>query len=455
MLRCWLFAIIVCVMNVAPATAQVPGAGAAVGGVVAAKVGRDLVNQLQATGAALIGQGEASGNAMMIRAGNEMAVLAQNLLSIAGSEIDKRVDHMTAKLQPVMAQAQALLDHKAHLVKGVYDIKDSTVLDLRSFAASYPLGSRFFVQKIDGSAQLNRSAGAYTISVWGVALGQDSDKIRSEVRLAINGFTLPVERDGAQANIASFTVPVEALNSLFKQKQITTARAEFIVTQQNKGWFWWSRPTTYHVPFKLVLFPTYAGQLKLNVIEPTYAWQALPDNPQKQDRATGDHNCARCKDPPHVPYMLTIEVPSSKQAPPLEGDERLVSKSATCEGGACPWTSLSSLEFYEGNTRVAAQWQVWGSPVTLHLRADAERYTAVGEKTTPQTVDLYYDQVFSVRVPNALGVRTDGQIATITGDTSALLLGNNDTRGLVSLQQKVPGPGYDTYQYLVLRPSGL
>ncbi len=435
--------------------AQVPGAGVVVGSAVAAKVGRDLVNQLQATGAALIGQGEASGNAMMIRAGNEMTVLAQNLLSIAGNEIDKRVDHMTAQLQPVMAQAQSLLDHKDELVKGVYDIKDSAVLDLRSFAAGYPLGSRFFVQKIDGSAQLNRAAGSYSISVWGVALGQDSDKIRSDVRLSINGSILSAQRDGTQANIASFTIAADSLNPLFKQKQVATAKAEFIVTQRTKGWFFWSRPTTYRVPFTLVLFPRYAGQLKLNIVQPTYAWVALPDNPQKQDKATGDHNCAKCTDPPHVPYVLTIEVPSSKQATPQEGDQRLVSKNASCEGHACPWTSLSSLDFYEGNTRVTAQWLVWGSPVTLHLRADAERYIAVGEKTTPQTVDLYYDQIFSVNVPHALGVRSDGQIATITGDTAPLLLGNNDPRGLVSLQQKIAGPGYDTYQYLVLRPSGL
>jgi hypothetical protein len=449
-----------------------PAVGASIiGSVVANKVGSDLIAELRAAGANLIGQGEASGNALLIRAGNEMNVLALNLSNAAGREVDKQVRHMSARVQPLMAHAQYVLDNRGRIEKLGYELKDSAVLDLRRVAAAYAPFEAFFVQRIDGAALLHKGMGDYSIAIAGVGLGQDSENLKSTVTFHLAGREVPARKVGYDANTALFRVPVSHINGRFKAKTLTRLPAAFRVTQQRKSFFGWGKPKSYVVPFEIALLPRYAGRLELVLTEPVYGWQRNDRLAIKQVRTTGDHNCPKCPNPPETPYSLSAVVPSSGLATPQPGDRRILEPNSWChtdvrkipipfgrqrfieqDFSGCPWTRRTGLVVTPDGSRVDAQYLVWGKAVTLELQAAVEEYTLLEQRTRPVAYDLFYDDILEIDAPNATGVSGRGRLQLVNGNSASMVLGLNDSAGTLSLQQKVPGPTHDRYQYLVRRP---
>jgi hypothetical protein len=162
-------------------------ATAAAGGAVMNKVGTELINEARAAGASLIAQGQSAGNALLINAGNELNVAADNAVRAVGAELSRQVKDMAAQAQPVLARLQQMIDDTNKLETKTYRFKDASVLDVRGLLRDVPgVGEDFYVQRVDGVAQLKKEAAAYEVAIVGTGLGIATSRIESTTKLLID-----------------------------------------------------------------------------------------------------------------------------------------------------------------------------------------------------------------------------------------------------------------------------
>jgi hypothetical protein len=225
----------------------------------------------------LIGQGESSGNALLITAGNEMNVQADNTARLVGSEISRRISEMDARFRPSLASLNELLEHSKRLTDTAYKFKDAAVLDLRAIVATWPVvGEHFFVQSIEGVTQVRRPEADYKIAISGTGLGIPAANLSSTVSLALNGAVLNVEPERTDAYTARFTIPNKALAALFRERSLSTVPATFEIVQTVVPWYRMGKKTyKYSVPLKLALVPYFAGSARVTTKFDQYDWKFI------------------------------------------------------------------------------------------------------------------------------------------------------------------------------------
>jgi hypothetical protein len=440
-------------------------AGSLVTGELAKRVGTELIQEARAAGANLIGQGQHAGDALMIKMGNEVTILADGIARLAGAEASKKVGEMGALLQPKMALLQQLIEESPKYESRAYQLKDAIILDVRANLATIKgIGDPFYVQRIEGISQIV-SDNDYTVSIWGTGLGIPSSKLRSTITLFIAGKPVSTSPQRPNAHIATFTVPNEILEPHFQGRALGTVDAEFKIRHEVKGWFFWTA-TDHCVPIKLALIPKFAGSITVNATSPKYAWQSI--GTRQEVKLTSDHNCPRCENPPKTPYTVTIKGTNSLKTQPIPGDQRLRNARGRCvtdvrsfsflgvkgtaDVSACPWTSLAAVTLSENDSRATAQFLVWGSPVTLEVSADAEEWSLTPDTTTAATpYDLFFDDIVEIKVPTGSGVVSVASGLTFSKERLTFVVGQN-TQNL-SLQKEVQGPSETSYLYKVLRPT--
>lgn len=429
-------------------------------GAVAERVGRDLISEARAAASSLIAQGEASGNALVIAAGNQLQVQADNVTRVAGKEASQRVKEMSAPVIPLMQNLFDLTSNPNALLGGVSDLKNATVLDLRALTRAVPgIGENFYVQRLRGSIQLERSQQDFPFAIQGTGLGVATDRIRSNVRLIIDGKAVQdAVGTSTDSHTRRFSVKNEELAPKFSKTKVITLDGEYLVTQETfKGWFIksWEKSGTYRVPFKIALVPASMGTLTVVTEVPHRDFVRVRS--ETLTRTSGDHNCARCENPPTVPYNITYSVPGTPSSVPKLGDFKLAGASMTCLSGACGWSRLTSVGTTANQTTATGAFLVWGSPVTYAMTLDVLEYKALGDtiRSTLPSKALQYGQTVSVAVPSSEGLHATAAIVTKTGATLSFALGTNDDQGLVTLIQTIPGPDYISYVYRVNPPKEL
>jgi hypothetical protein len=446
-------------------TVLIKGGVEVLAGAVLDKTGSQLIQELRASGASLIGQGQNAGNALLIRMGNEMSVLADNSARILGDEADKTVRNMSSEFQPLMAAVVQASTNSKTLKDTAYKFKDSTVLDLRSIFTPIT-GEHFYIQRIEGISQLFKPETDYTVSIWGTGLGIPTNKVRSSIKISLNGKVLSAEPERVDAHISTFRIPNNVLKPLYKPKTISTANLEFQIVQDFKPWyaFWWSS-NTYKVPVKLALIPKYAGTINVVTTVPRSDWVFV--RKERSTLTSGDHNCAKCSDPPKAPYTLTIKASNSLRADPILGDQQLRNPILRClpdvvdvsimnqhlqvDRSACPWTSMTAPTLNENNSRAIGNFLVWGSPTNWDLTADLYEYKFQGDTKSEATYEMYFGDVLTIEVPNTQGVVAIGVGRTFTKEIFQVVMGTNND--YLALQSEVPGPVKKKILYVVKEPA--
>ncbi|MBK7535612.1 MAG: hypothetical protein IPI49_09645 [Myxococcales bacterium] len=417
-------------------------AGFVVSGLVAKKVGSDLIEDARNAGAQLLAEGRETANAAIIRAGNELTVAADASARIAGSEANRVVERMSEQNRRLLQGLYDLQSRAASLSRDAFRFKDEAALDLRAMFATLPLvGETFFIQRIEGITQIEQDAD-YLLEVMGVGLGPDSGDSRSEVRIKIGESMVTDARiERVRAHIASIRIPAARLRPLVADKEVVLVSASFEIKRSTRegAWLWkkW-RTRSYSVPFAIALYSRYAGSGATEAKQPRYGWVRV--DPERAATTTGNHHCeSNCRhERTRTGYSLTIKVPSTQQSPPISNDRRLRKPVLRCISGPCGgWHKVKTVYLSEGNSRATGKFDVWSRPTEWELTAQVESYQMVGETTVPGMFELYYERTTTIEVPaEATFVKISGQLVTkqrfelvvgetITGPVQVTL----DTRG--------------------------
>jgi hypothetical protein len=445
-----------------------------VGGLIAGKVGSDLITEARQTAQTLIGQAEASGNALILRNANELNVLAQNASLLVGEQLTKTTDSMSIQNRALMETlATATRTASQTAATATYALRDAVALDLKGTIAGTGFGEQFYVQRIGGLIQMQKDAD-YQVSITGLGLGIPTDKRKSEVRFLIDGQAVAgVKQSRNDAYTTSFVIPNAALAPRFAAKRMNVLAATFDIDYEYKSGVVFSKwqKLQQRVPVRIGLMPLYAGTITVRATGSTIDWVKVRDEVAK--RTTGNHHCEKdCKgEPTRTNYTLTIKVPSTDHQ--KVGDQKLVNPVLRCvpqmvqipqiiilgtvipaqtvDASACPWSAVNSVYLSEGDTRATASFDVWSKPTNWELTAGVYELKPVGEMVTTRDYDLQFGHLVEIEVPSSTEVaKVLG--TTITNATFEFVAGNNDTQGILKLEREVPGELFRKYIYLVNRP---
>jgi hypothetical protein len=423
----------------------------------------DIINELRAAGASLIGQAANEGNGLAARLGNEMTVAAINAANAFGGQLNNTVAQASAEAQPVLAALNYVAANHKKLLKETYRMKDTLVMDLRAISWRVT-GDHFFIQTIDGTAQIPKKEGVYRISVIGTGLGIPSSTLKSESKLFIgNKHYNPIPPQNAYT--ATFEVPVADLQ--FMAKKLRLVNATLKTTQSVKSYiFGWKRRPAPDVDISIGLYPLHFAQVSINSTHSKFEWVKARD--EGTNHTTGDHNCATCSNPPKTPYTLSIKVPNQLKTTPQLGDQQLKAPKLEClkdmrtirifnrdivvDASACGWTSITSVNLSENNSRADGKWLSWGSPTTWRFAAEVWEFTATGEAKEQQPAqDVEFDSIVEFDVPAGQGSFAVAVGKTYSNEKFEFVLGNNTD--MLTLQKQALTPtGRAKYLYVVGKP---
>ena len=430
----------------------------AIGSELLSKKISDIINQLRAAGASLIGQAANEGNGLAARLGNEMNIAAINASNAFAGQLDRTVAQASAETQPILAALNYVATNHKKLLTESYRIKDTMVMDLR--AVSWRLtGEHFFVQTIEGAAQSPRSAGTYRVSVRGTGLGIPTATLRSESTLRLLGRTY-TPTPPTDPHTATFEIPVADLTSSFKPNKLAVVKATFRTKQQVKGWIFWSERAAPDVDLNLGLYPALYATVVIQATTTAFEWRKARD--EQVTKGTADHNCARCPDPPKTPYTLEIVVPNQGKAIPQLGDQQLRSARMECltdvvqlkvpgpflparpgpnntwlpagptysdlfvDRSACGWTSSLGVTSSNNNSRAEGKLLAWGSPTNWRMTAEVWEFQAVGEnREVLPAQDVNFGSIVEFEAPSVQGSTAIGIGTTYSNEKFEFVLGNN------------------------------
>jgi hypothetical protein len=451
-------------------------AEAQIGALVAGNVGSDLITEARQTASTLIGQAEASGNALILRNATELNVLATNASLLLGSELTDVVGDMSVENRALMnALALATQTAQETVASATYQMRDAITLDLRGVIAGIGIGEQFYVQRITGLTQLEKDSGEYRVSISGLGLGIPTDKRRATLRLLINDKTSPrITAMQPDANTTIFSIPADVLAQFFAPKRMTVLRAAFDITYEYKSGLIFSRSRTLQqrVPVRIALMPAHAGTITVTATTDVREWVFLRSEVDK--KTTGNHHCeSDCRgEPTRTNYMVTIKVPSTGRGE--VGDQKLTNPKLRCmpemvnipeirllgavigaqnvDASSCPWSAVNSVYLSEGDTRATGSFDVWSKPSNWELTADVHEYRVVREEQVARTYDLYFGRLVEIIVPKATTLaKISGKL--ITNARFELVAGNNDAQNLMKLEREVPTELDRKFVYLVHRPA--
>jgi hypothetical protein len=347
---------------------------------------------------------------------------------------------------------------------GAYDLKDAVTLDVRAVMASIPgLGERYYVQSVRGLTQIHGSEPVYRVSISGTGLGIPSERIRSTIRLELNGSVVAeVVTQRTDPHTTRFEIPSKVLEPHFAPSQMKRLEGAFLIRHEHRtglldgvldGLIPRWRAREYRVPLFLALMPRYAGRITAEAEVPVYAWR--PIQALTEERVTHNHHCrSRCRgEPTRTPYDITIKVRGV--TPPEVGSRRLTMASITCAEGPCAFSHSYGTTLTEDNTRATGRFDVWSHPMRWTLRAEAEEYQRASNRRDSTEHELAFDRILELVVPSdATVTRISGQ--TVTGRKFEFIAGANEPGGLLRLEREIPpaAPGVPRrFYYRVVPPA--
>lgn len=401
---------------------------------------RKVLDEARSAASQLLAEGRETGNALLVRASNEVTVMADNTTRLLGEEIDQTLEKLSEENQRMIAALDRLRKQTQSLSRDAFDFKDAVSLDLRSLLQTVPFvdSESFYIQRIDGVTQLQASEGGdYRLEIWGIGLGPNSEASKSQLSLRLAGKEVSeviVQR--TMANRALLIIPKRRLDGLFDKTKLKLVDTVVHVTRQvKKGWWLWRKWHTrkYEVPFKISLIPELAGNLEVEWRTPVREWVHV--GTETSGLTTGNHHCKRkCRgERTATGYSLSIKVAGTQRTPPLVGDRRLSDAKVACVSGPCPWSRIDDHGTYsEHGTRITSRFTVWSKPTTWRLAATVHEYRNAGESSHNKTVPLWWGSTAVVEVDSdASYVRMRG--TTLNGTKIDLVVGTVTQSGPVTI----------------------
>ncbi|MCJ2052418.1 hypothetical protein [Methylobacterium sp. J-070] len=451
------------VLGNVPARAQVVeglGAISAVAGpVLMKKRVRDILTGARLTASTLLEDGRKTGNGLMVRGADELAVAVLDASAVFSDRLDVTLEKLKEPERLLLEGIAGAQTTAPRLADRIYTAKDTATLDVAGILGQVAFSQeRFAIQRIVGLTQLEKD-GAYQMLVVGSYVGTLGDGPRTSLKLRIadrevTGLTVsPME-----AHVASLSIPNDVLKPLFNADALAIVDAELIAETviPGKTLFFFASEKRQSVTAKvhLVLYPSYAGEAKLIISAPAYGWKSIPDDSTTTSQPDAAACANGCGEPAGAPRDLSLTAPGGDRTPRVGGDVRIVS--ATC-GPIAPGSATGGqtpVVVSDSGRRATCRVEATAQPQAYRLVVKREQWMPISDLITSSFVKLYYGKPTPIVVPlDESNIRITGR--SLTGDSFDEFLDAPDPGSPIVLVKKDVNGANATLYLRARRPSSL
>ena len=214
-------------------------------------------------------------NAMLIVA-REMELSHTHLLDKAVGDLDEQTQRTVVALRDLQNSIDQVSEHSA-------DTVDAALLDLESLIGQLMFGSnRTILKRIDGIDQLQRDHTGYRITITGTDFGSRDAKLVS-LRIGGNEVLSEIRVNPVSRHSLEINIPNATLAPYFVERTPTSLRVNAEIDHGE-------RVIAQAHEFYIVLWPRYAGTLRLKLYNERYGWTGIGE---VSDSWTGPFNHCR------------------------------------------------------------------------------------------------------------------------------------------------------------------
>ncbi len=364
----------------------------------------DLLDQAEDIVDKTLGNAENTGSALIANSANQLQVAIEIARINFGSEINKTVGSLKEEHRLAFQRLHDLSKEVESFEGKIYELKDSTVLDIRALIKDFPIidGENYFVQSVSGLSQL-RKPDRYTITINGTGFGTSSEKYRSSIKLFKAGREITSDLYSVQEDRANQS-KVLMDSGIFQnsdEKIIFEKISLKIKIQQKKQvlgflWSYWSE-SEYNLPLIMSIFPPVAGTIEVNSNEQLYGWVKITRHTFSE--TGGNNHCSKnCKKHVGTHYDRCYSVTGGNQT--VVGYKRITNVSGLSCSGTCGYDEDKAKRLVGNSSKVCMHWRGRSHPSTYSVSFDIEEYKKTGEKPySPQKLTVQYGDIIEVKVP--------------------------------------------------------
>ncbi|GEM_PF-6033918 len=383
----------------------------------------------------VIARGQDAADGAITHAGQVIDVAARDAIIGLGAHINKAIGDLDLGEQNVLASILDLETKADHILAGVYDLRDTTAVDLTNILRGvvFVHAPDFLVQAIKGTALLPQKDD-YHITVTAVGFGQTSDSM-AEITASLNGNPIKLgEVDQvSEAGNAILSIPNGTILRLFAPDSLKFADLALNVNIKRKHWYWFGwKSHHYQVPIRLMLYPTHVATVTVHFTAPSFGWVSTGDVFSATKQTEEKDGCKFCDVSCTSKPTFDVTVPGN-HTPTAVGDERITKAGVECIAGGsiCAFNVRSGTDISANGTRASGHVETCSHPTVWRLRASVERWQQTGDPTNDQKIEVLVDRPQVIPLPDGVSSVTIDVVSS-TKQNYTFVIPSSDPHGILN-----------------------
>jgi len=351
----------------------------------------------------LLVQAQQTGNGMLSNAASQLDAVAQSTLLILGNDLSKNIGQLNTAEQQALVSLEKLQKSINVDVSKVYDLKDTTVIDLTQWESQLPLTHTpdFFVQTIKNTAFLPEP-GDYHVTVMAYGFGINSDS-KADITATLEGAPLTFDEvDQSKNGVAILGIPNGALTPYFQASSLKVVTLNLGVTiSRHRTLFGW-HSNHYNFPIRLTLYPSQVASVTLHASTPVYKWVDVGDVLSNVYSTPEKNGCKGGPDCRANNGTLDVRLVGALSGEPKPGAQRIASAVLQCNSGSiCDFSGCQNISVVENGTHATATWCTWSHPTQWQLRGHVQEWRQVGTQVNDTQAVVDVDHPATLALPAA------------------------------------------------------
>lgn len=401
-----------------------------------------IIEKAESASKSVLGNAENSGDTLLVRSADQLNLSASNIKRILGDEIDKSINRLSEEKRQLLVD----LDEKTdRLERGIVDfqsISDTASLDLRSILGdSWFSKNRLVMQRMRGLTQVQGAT--RPIILTGSYIGTSGSDHKSEVTVSVQGKIIHTQNSPQSLHELRIGIAPEILQAYFLSNVESFVPIKFHVNQEFRKCklfvfcAWESR--SYDVGAHLILFPKYAGDIKVSVQSRKYGWKNTGNLIAR--RTGGSNHCeSGCRGHQGTTYGVSVDVSGGVKSNQISGDQKIIQViSCKCVSGECGYDVFNGTSINSRATSASCNWSGRSHPSTWEIVAKIQTWGVIDAPVTYSEHALRFGELTEIKTPEySTTVRITGEL--LTGGKIDLLASQNDANPYIEIVRRAPSP---------------
>ncbi|WP_300039315.1 hypothetical protein [uncultured Roseobacter sp.] len=249
----------------------------------------DLLQDFEERAQDLIVEGENSGNALLIQAGNEAMMAIGGAEVVAGRNTRELLRSLDDQQEEVFARIEAALDRIEESRSDFVSLSDIVALDIEQLIEQLPFSDEapFYMRRVDGLV-IHPQPGplGHKIRITGSRFGVEIAEASVSIALEIGGEDQGFESySTGEPNTAELLIPQSWIDEQKQRDDISIVPVRLHATRTTKasgprGYFGATDSISTTLKLRLVVLPDIAGRIRPIYSETAKVW--IPNEPKSQ-----------------------------------------------------------------------------------------------------------------------------------------------------------------------------